>query len=241
MYDKEKVEEAMELCRDIPIFYEKTTAHKEPSFSYMQASYKRNALSEKTEVSSQIEVSLQTIEMEPPRKSKYIKEITSFLLCILIAYGAARFITDFLVQPTRVDGASMENSLFDEDILLIDKISYRFREPKRYETVIFPYSMREYYVKRIVGLPGETVQIKEGSIYINDERLPEHYGSEEIIDAGIAESPLSLGADEYFLMGDNRNHSTDSRSFYVGPVKREKIEGKVWLRVYPFHRKASFQ
>lgn len=166
--------------------------------------------------------------------SKIGGKFLSFLLCLMVAYGCARFITDFFIQPIHVDGVSMENTLFQNDVLLVDKISYRFHDPERFDVVIFPYSMREYYVKRVIGLPGETLQIMNGTIYIDGEPLLEGYGEEEIVDPGIAENPITLGADEYFLMGDNRNHSTDSRNILIGPVERKRLEGRAVCRIYPF-------
>lgn len=88
----------------------------------------------------------------------------------------------------------------------MDKISFRFREPKRYEIIVFPYQYEEdtYYIKRIIGLPGETVQVMGGRVYVDGEELDEHYGNEEMLDPGIAENPITLGEDEYFVLGDNR-------------------------------------
>ena len=91
----------------------------------------------------------------------------------------------------------------------------------------------DYYVKRIIGLPGETVQILDGAIYINGEKLDENYGKNSLVKAGIAAEPLQLGDDEYFVLGDNRLVSKDSRYSSVGLVKRKYIEGKVWLRIWP--------
>ena len=123
----------------------------------------------------------------------------------------------------------------DGDSIMTDKISYRFNEPKRFDIVSFPYddAAYPYLIKRIIGLPGETVQIKEGKIYINDELLQESYGLEVIQSGGLADNPITLGADEYFVMGDNRNDSTDSRFAEVGNVKRADIMGRAWLQIWP--------
>lgn len=163
-----------------------------------------------------------------------LKQILSLFFCLMVAYGTARFVTDFFLQPIRVEGVSMENTLYHNDVLLINKIKYRIHDPERFDMVIFPYSMNEYYVKRIIGLPGETIQIKDGSIYINEKPLLEEYGREVIQDAGLATNAITLDKDEYFLMGDNRNQSTDSRSQLIGPVKKDKLEGRVFARIYPF-------
>ena len=127
------------------------------------------------------------------------------MIVVIIAWG---FVT-FVAQRTQVSGASMETTLSDGDQLIVDKISYQFREPERFEIIVFPYQYEAgtYYIKRIIGLPGETVQILDGSVYINGEKLEEHYGNEVMEEAGIAAEPVTLGVDEYFVMGDNRNNS----------------------------------
>ena len=139
-----------------------------------------------------------------------------------------------------VAGDSMLNTIHDKDNLIIDKVSYRFRDPERYEIIVFPYRHAEetFYIKRIIGLPGETVQIKEGYVYINDKKLEETFGR-EVIRAdryGQAAEPITLGEDEYFVLGDNRDNSSDSRDPFVGNVARSKIVGKAWLRIWPFSR-----
>ena len=132
----------------------------------------------------------------------------------------------------------MENTLHNGDNLIVDKLSYRFRDPERFDIIVFPfqYQANTYYIKRIIGLPGETVQIMEdGSIYINGEKMEESYGREVIQPEtiGRAAEPIVLGEDEYFVMGDNRNNSSDSRTDIVGNIKREDIIGKAWLRIWP--------
>ena len=145
---------------------------------------------------------------------------------------------EFVGQRTEVEGASMENTLHNGDNLIVDKLSYRFHDPERFDIIVFPfqYQANTYYIKRIIGLPGETVQIMEdGSIYINGEKLEESYGREVIQPEtiGRAAEPIVLGEDEYFVMGDNRNNSSDSRTDIVGNIKREDIIGKAWLRIWP--------
>ena len=133
----------------------------------------------------------------------------------------------------------MESTLQNGDNLIVDKISYRFSDPKRFDIVVFPFQYEEdtYYIKRIIGLPGEIVQIDtDGVIYINGEVLHESYGLEVIKDPGRAIEPITLGEDEYFVMGDNRNNSTDSRTELVGNVKRSELIGKAWVRIYPFSK-----
>ena len=133
----------------------------------------------------------------------------------------------------------METTLQDGDQLIVDKISYRFRDPKRYDIIVFPYQYEEnvYYIKRIIGLPGETVQVKDGYVYINGEKLESDiYGKEVMRSAGIAAEPITLGDDEYFVLGDNRNNSSDSRDPSVGILKRKDLLGRAWVRIYPFDK-----
>ena len=158
-----------------------------------------------------------------------------YLLCVL---GAVWLVITFVGQRTEVEGASMENTLHNGDNLIVDKLSYRFHDPERFDISVFPFQFQDntYYIKRIIGLPGETVQIMDdGSIYINGEKLEENYGMEVIKPEtiGRAAEPIELGDDEYFVMGDNRNNSSDSRTDMVGNIKRENIIGKAWLRIWP--------
>lgn len=173
--------------------------------------------------------------------NKMMKELLNmgiYLLCVLCA---TYLIITFVGQRTVVDGDSMETTLSDGDNLIVDKITYRFREPERFDIIVFPFQYTEdtYYIKRIIGLPGETVQIDEkGSIYINGEILKETYGKEIIApeNIGIAAAPVVLGEDEYFVMGDNRNNSSDSRTEAVGNIHRKDIVGRAWMRIWPFSK-----
>ncbi len=171
--------------------------------------------------------------------NKVMKEMISTLLYLLGVLCLTWLVITFVGQRTEVDGSSMEPTLTNGDNLIVDKLSYRFRDPQRFDIIVFPYKHKEktYYIKRIIGLPGETVQIDEkGDIYINGEILSESYGR-EIIKAeniGLAAEPIVLGEDEYFVMGDNRNNSTDSRYPQVGNIKREDIIGRAWVRIWPF-------
>lgn len=166
-------------------------------------------------------------------------EILSLLLYIVIVFGICFLIITFVGQRSRVSGSSMEPTLSDRDNLIVDKISYRLHDPERFDIIIFPYQYEEntYYIKRIIGLPGETVYINDaGEIYINGTLLKENYGLETIQNPGLASEPITLGDDEYFVMGDNRNNSTDSRFASVGAIKRQDIIGKAWVRIYPFNK-----
>ena len=157
---------------------------------------------------------------------------------ILVALVASLLIVTFVGQRTVVTGTSMNNTLHDGDNIIVDKITYRFREPERFEVVVFPFhgNKKDHYIKRIIGLPGENVRIdKDGAIYINGEKLEESFGKEVITNPGRAESEIVLGTDEYFVLGDNRNNSSDSRDFMVGNIKRDELIGRAWFKIYPFN------
>ena len=164
-----------------------------------------------------------------------IKELAGWLLYIVLIIAFTWFVVTFVGQITEVSGSSMETTLSDKDQLIVDKMTYRFRDPKRYDIVVFPYQYQDntYYIKRIIGLPGETVQILSGMVYIDGMRLDEHYGNEIMENPGIAEEPLTLGEDEYFVLGDNRNNSSDSRASDVGLIHRKDLIGRAWIRVWP--------
>ena len=173
------------------------------------------------------------------KSAKVFREIIGWIVYILVVICATYLIVTYVGQRTKVSGPSMEATLQDGDNLIVDKISYRFREPERFEIIVFPYQYAEdtYYIKRIIGLPGETVQIIDGCVYIDNELLEADIYGKEVIDEtkyGIAEEPIVLGANEYFVMGDNRNHSSDSRDPSVGVLTGDKLIGRAWIRVYPF-------
>ena len=171
--------------------------------------------------------------MEEPKG--ILKELLGWIVYIAVIIGLTWLIITFVGQRTRVSGHSMEATLHDGDNLIVDKLSYRFRDPKRFEIIVFPYRHKEntYYIKRIIGLPGETVQVKDGYVYIDGEKLDENYGLEVMEDAGIAAEPIELGEDEYFVLGDNRNHSLDSRDPSVGILHIDELIGRAWIRIWP--------
>lgn len=156
------------------------------------------------------------------------------VICIGIAFALSAGYNHFIGTHTVVEGTSMETTLHDEDNLVINKIGYRFHEPERYDIIVFPYDDETYYIKRIIALPNETVQIINGKICINGKMIKENYGLELIDNPGNAIEPITLGSDEYFVLGDNRNQSKDSRSSEVGLIKRDKIIGKAVFRFFPF-------
>ena len=165
------------------------------------------------------------------------REIVNTVLYFIFLFVAVWAIVTFVGQRTVVNGVSMYDTLNDGDNLWVDKFSYHFKDPQRFDIVVFPmYDGEEYFIKRIIGLPGETVRIDhQGNIYINGEQLEESYGYETIEPEmiGRAFDGVTLGDDEYFVMGDNRNESEDSRFDIVGNVKRKDLMGKAVFRLWP--------
>lgn len=187
--------------------------------------------------------------MSKKKKEKKEKEINKNvnvvidLLSLIIYMGSiiliCYLIITFVGNRAKVDGDSMNPTLHNNESLWVDKLAYKIGDPKRFDIIIFNYDKDTTYVKRIIGLPGEKVYIDSaGNIYINDEILKEGYGSETILasNTGRASHPLVLGSDEYFVLGDNRNNSADSRMADVGNIKREDIVGRVRLRIWPIKK-----
>lgn len=173
------------------------------------------------------------------KETNVVRETISFIIYIGIVFLLTYLVIHYVGQRTQVSGSSMEATLSDGDNLIVDKISYRFHDPERYDIIVFPYKYEKntFYIKRIIGLPGETVQIDEqGNIYVDGEVLDESYGREVILDPGEAEEPITLAEDEYFVLGDNRNASSDSRDPSVGKILGEDIVGRAWVRIFPFNK-----
>lgn len=164
------------------------------------------------------------------------ESIREWIIYALIVIAVSFCIVTFVGQRTVVDGDSMNNTLQSGDNLIVDKLSYHFTDIDRFDIVVFRYhnDKKTFYIKRIIGLPGETVQIIGDDIYIDGELLEENYGKEAMESPGCASEPITLGADEYFVLGDNRNDSSDSRSPSVGNVKRDWIIGRALVRITPF-------
>lgn len=154
---------------------------------------------------------------------------TAFLLILL-----ALLILHYVGQRVRVEGESMTYTLRDGDQLIMDKLSYRFSNPERFDIIVFTIGEDDkHYIKRIIALPGETLYIEDSTIYVNGFRLEDPYKKEPYYLAYNASEPIVLGADEYFVMGDNRNGSEDSRRNIIGIVKREQIDGRAVFRIWP--------
>lgn len=161
----------------------------------------------------------------------YVVEFTIYIVLILVCVF---WVPEHVIQRTVVNGESMENTLHTGESLLVEKVSYHFKNPERYDIIVFYPEGREvdeYYVKRVYGLPGETIQIKDNQIYINGSVIEDNFAKNKMDDAGIAEEPVTLAEDEYFVLGDNRQVSLDSRD--LGAIAKENIAGHVVLRIWP--------
>lgn len=176
-----------------------------------------------------------------------LKNIWEFLKIVIVSLLIILPIRYFIIQPFYVKGASMEPNFHDREYLIIDEISYRFNEPERGQVIVFRYpnNPQEYFIKRIIGLPGDTIEMIDGKIIIRNEnnsdgfQLNENkYLSDSVKTYAIDEQPVVLGDNEYFVLGDNRYASKDSRTF--GALNRSYITGKVLLRAWPFSNCSLF-
>lgn len=171
----------------------------------------------------------------------FLFEILKIVIIALLIVIPIRY---FLFQPFFVRGPSMEPSFANGDYLIIDELSYRFSAPQRGDVIVFkyPYNPSQRFIKRIIGLPGETVEIKNGKVIIYSSQGGRILDESEYLSSNTqtpGEVRITLGNDEYFVLGDNRSVSADSRSW--GPLKREYIIGKVFLRAFPFTALAKIE
>ena len=166
--------------------------------------------------------------------SKVIKDVLEVLIGSVAAIFLAVVIIYSVGMRTSVIGNSMEPALWNGQEILINRIGYKLSTPKRGDVIVFLPNGNEnahYYVKRVIGLPGEKVLIENGNVYIDGQLLEEDDTYDKISDAGIAQTELELGNDEYFVLGDNRNSSEDSRSGNIGPINKDTIIGKAWFHM----------
>ncbi len=174
------------------------------------------------------------------RKEKILRIITTiaiWIASVAAVIGLAYVIVHFSLEKTTLVDASMSPTLEEGDKILIDTMTFRIRDPKRFEVVVFQQGDEEhsfYNIKRVIGLPGETVQIIHGVVYIDGKELDEKANVDEMLLPGLANYEIVLGEDEYFVLGDARNNSEDSRYATVGNVKREDMIGKAWIRLNEF-------
>ena len=161
-----------------------------------------------------------------------LKEIFSWIIEIAIVLMMAFVLVYFIGMRTSVVGQSMSETLENGDQILVNRFMYKVIGPKANDVIVFLPNGNEkshYYVKRVIGVPGDTVQIKDGRIYVNGTEFTEKVDVASIEDAGLAADAVTLSDDEYFVLGDNRNNSEDSRYANIGNIKREYIIGKAWF------------
>ncbi len=168
-------------------------------------------------------------------KNTLISLFREILQTALISLAIFLFVYVFLVQPHRVKGESMMPNFHDGELLLTEKVTYRIYKPERGDVVVFraPSAQRVDFIKRVIGLPGESIKIEDGAVFINGEKLGETYETQST--TGTVE--ITLDRDQYFVLGDNRNASSDSRSF--GAISKESITGRTWLIYWPFLKSAK--
>ena len=194
------------------------------------------------EINDLEEIDLDIIDLDKKKVEEkdfsWKREIISTTLYLFCVVALTFLFIQFVGQRTHVNGDSMNVTLQDGDNLIVDKLSYRFKDPERFDIIVFPYQYQEktYYIKRIIGMPGETLQIIDGMVYIDGEMLDESYGKKVMDYAGIASEPVELGQDEYFVLGDNRNNSSDSRDPSVGIIHGDQIIGKAFIRIWPLNK-----
>lgn len=162
-----------------------------------------------------------------------VKEIFSWLFWIFASMLLAVVIVFCIGMKTSVIGPSMEPSLYNGQSIFLNRLIYKVSSPREGDVIVFLPNGNEkshYYVKRVVGVPGDTLYIKNGLLYVNDEAVEEYF-NDRIAEPGLLESEVTLGEDEYFVIGDNCNNSEDSRSANIGTVKKSYIIGKAWMKL----------
>lgn len=177
-------------------------------------------------------VTYQMRKQKRQRRDMVIQTVLKFVFVVFCAF----FIIRFLCFSYTVQGDSMEPALKKDEKHLVNRLIYRVKNPKRYDIIVFKSDdaeSRDFYVKRVVGLPGETVEIKNGNTYVNGKKT-KHFSKEKILSPGLAAEKITLKKNQYFVLGDNYNNSEDSRSASVGNVKSENVIGKISFKYWPW-------
>ncbi|MBQ8591515.1 MAG: signal peptidase I [Lachnospiraceae bacterium] len=166
--------------------------------------------------------------------SSTMKEIGNWIFIVGMAMFLAFFVVYSIGTVTSVIGVSMENSLYNGQKVMINRLSYMLFSPQKGDVIVFQPNGNKnshYYIKRVIAVPGETVQIMDGKVYVDGELEADSDSYDKIADAGVAENEIQLGDDEFFVLGDNRNNSEDSRSTNIGNVQRDTIIGRAWFHM----------
>ena len=177
------------------------------------------------------------LNSKKPRFKKFFKALFLWILEIALVILAAYLIIEYGVEKTTMMGVSMNTTLNDGDKVIINKLAYLRSGPERNDVIVFSQSKSGhgyYNIKRVIGLPGETVEIVNGEVYIDGKKLQEVISVEAMRVAGLADEAIQLGENEYFVLGDNRNYSEDSRFANIGIIVNDDIIGKAWIRLEPF-------
>ena len=172
-----------------------------------------------------------------PRFKKYLKAAALWILEIAVVIFAAFLIIEYGVEKTTMMGVSMNTTLDDGDKIIINKMAYLRSNPRRYDVIVFNQRKSGhgfYNIKRVIGLPGETVEIIGGYVYIDGQKLQEEIKTDVMRLSGLAEEAIVLQENEFFVLGDNRNASEDSRFANIGIIVKSDIVGKAWIRLEPF-------
>ena len=177
------------------------------------------------------------LNTKKPKYKKYLKALLLWIIEIILVILAAYLIIEYAVEKTTMMGVSMNTTLNEGDKIIINKMAYLRKEPQRNDVIVFSQSKTGhgyYNIKRVIGLPGETVEIINGAVFIDGAKLNEVIPVEPMRVAGLADEAIVLGENEFFVLGDNRNYSEDSRFANIGIIVRNDIIGKAWLRLEPF-------
>nr|WP_315104276.1 signal peptidase I [uncultured Catonella sp.] len=226
--DNDLIDDSLEFCEDIYKYYKSDETDRIKFERYSDKKYKR-----KGDIKDRSDKPVIVIKQQAEDEGG-LKLYTKIVAIILFAMIFARVINAYIIQETIVNGSSMSPTLESSDKLLLDKVIYKMDKLKRYDIVVFNYHDSSIYIKRVIGLPGEEVVIRKGRVYVNGRILDDDpLAKDKMHYSGIAKEGVKLGKDEYFVLGDNRNNSYDSRYEQVGVVKKSRIIGKVWIRIFP--------
>lgn len=177
-----------------------------------------------------------SFDRDPFDLKEFMSEIGRWAIAILVVVIFAYSIVTFGIQTVTMVGQSMSPAISDKDVMLLNKRAYSFKDPQRYDIIAFKLKENQdsyFNIKRIIGLPGETVQIRNGRIFINGDALKDLPFDSLIMTEGLAYDSITLSETEYFVLGDNCNNSEDSRYVNIGNVSEKEISGKVFFRISP--------